>query len=276
MSAMGFATDRLRLRLRRPYGLRRRRPPASVSGSGRRPLEPEGGQPARMMADALWIEKLTAAEAAEAMRRPAEWVQQVLSGAVDPTLDELEIALNAIGLEARISIADCGRSWPPLPRHDREKLAAKIARHRALDEEMFGEAWIQRGPPQPGATARMFGAGPGRTDGGGWAAILTRNTLSDLGITAAELGSRAGIGTEKAEHLASGEWRPPAGCFERILASVGMPMSIRLEEYETHDDEHQARWEADPAGYEARIDAIREEVHSWKTPNNPARTTTTG
>ena len=241
----------------------RRRGRGSELWPGRGPVDPVGGHAARMMADALWVEKLGAAEAADAMRRPAEWVQGVVDGTVDPTLDELELAVNAIGLETRVSVDATGRSWPPVA-HDREKLADKIARHRALDSEMYGEAWVQRGPPQPGATARLFSAGPGRSDGGGWAAVLTRNCLFDVGATAEQLACRAGIGAERARGLASGEWKPAAGEFERILASAGVRMAIRLEEYETHDDEHQARWEADPEGYEARIEATRREIQSWQ------------
>ena len=227
-----------------------------------------------MMADALWIEKLGAAEAAEAMCRPAEWVQGVVDGTVDPTLDELEVAVNAIGLETRVSVDATGRSWPPVA-HDREKLADRIARHRALDSEMYGEAWIQRGPPQPGATARLFSAGPGRSDGGGWAAILTRNCLSELGATAEQLAYRAGVGADQAGRLASGEWKPAAGEFERILASLGVRMAIRLEEYEIQDDAEQAAWEADPEEYEARIEATRREIQSWEPiPKTKTATTT--
>ena len=231
---------------------------------GRDPIEPQGGQAARMMADALWVEKLTAAEAAEAMRRPVEWVQGVVDGTVELTLDELELAVNAIGLETRIAINPAGPLWDMHVRHNREKLAAKIARERALDFEMYGETWIQRGPPQPGATARLFFVGPGRTDGGGWAAILTRNCLSGIGISAEQLAARAGIPDERAEQLASGEWMPVVAEFERILAACGVPMAIRLEAYEHDDDDAHAYWESGPEDYEARINSIRQEIQSWK------------
>ena len=217
-----------------------------------------------MMADGLWVEKLTAAEAAEAMRRPAEWVAGVADGTIDPTLDELEVALNAIGLETRIAINTTRPLWDMHVRHNREELADRIARNRALDEQMHGEAHVQREPPQPGAQARLYGAGPGRTDGGGWAATLTRNCLSEIGITAGELADRAGIAPELAAQLANGEWKPASGEFERILAAIGVPMAIRLEEYEWHDDAEQAAWEADPEGYEKSIEAIRAEVQSWE------------
>ena len=234
-----------------------RRPVAPWPGRG--PVEPVGGQAARMMSDGLWIEGLDAAGAAEAMRRPAEWVVGVAGGTIDPTLDELEVSLNAIGLETRIDINTTGPLRPMHARHNREKLAEKIARHRAL-----GEVWIQRGPPQPGAKARLFSAGPGRTDGGGWAAILTRQCLWQIGVTVEQFAARAGIAPDAAARLASGDWKPQAGHFERILAACGVPMAIRLEEYDPHDDYEQAEWEADPEGYEKQIEAIREEIQSWE------------
>ena len=230
---------------------------------GRDPIEPLGGQAARIMEDALWIEKLTATEAAEAMRRPVEWVQGVVDGTVEPTLDELELAVNAIGLETRIGTRDSSRHLASSASH-RQMLADKIARLRDLDFEMYGETWIQRGPPQPGATARLFFVGPGRTDGGGWAAMLTRSCLSENGITPKQLAARAGIPKKRADQLARGEWKPTVGEFERILAACGVPMSIRLEAYEHDDDDAHAFWESGPEDYEARINSIRQEIQTWK------------
>ena len=142
---------------------RRRRPPAR-SGVLSPPVEPVGAQAARIMADALRIEQVTAEQAARACERDPDWVQGVIDGAVDPTLDELELALNAIGLETRVSLGLPDEPWPPAVSHDRERIADTIRRHRALDTEMYAQVWIRRTPPQPGATARLFGAGPGRQD----------------------------------------------------------------------------------------------------------------
>ena len=251
------------LRSRRIRNRRADRRRNSQPWPGPEPIEPLGGQAARIMEDALWIEKLSAAEAAEAMRRPVEWVQGVVDGTFEPTLDELELAVNAIDLETRIAARGGSRRLPSFAYH-RQKLADKIARHRDLDLEMYGETRIQRGPPQPGATARLFGVGPGRTDGGGWAAILTRSCLSEIGITAQQLAARAGIPDERAEQLACGEWKPTVGEFERILAACGVPIAIRLEAYEHDDDDGHAYWESGPEDYEARINSIRQEVQSWK------------
>ena len=222
-----------------------------------------GGQAATVVGDALWVENLAVGEAAEAMRRPAEWVEGVAAGEVDPTLDELEVAVNAIGLETRVHVGLPDRRWPPAAR-SRQQVADNVAALRDHDMRAYGRIWVQRGPPQPGAEARLFSAGPGRTDGGGRAAILARNTLASLGVTAGQIAARAGIAADEAAELAGGGWRPAAGEFERILAACGVPMLISLDEYDFGDDERHAAWEADPAGYEARIAAIRCEVQSWQ------------
>ena len=191
-----------------------------------------------------------------------EWVQGVIDGAVDPTLDELELALNAIGLETRISLGLPDEPWPPAVPHDRERIADTIRRHRALDTEMYGQMWIRRTPPQPGATARLFGAGPGRQDGGGWAAILFDNVLHGLGVSHAEFAHRAGIPPSDAQQIASGDIKPQTGDFERMLAANGVPMAIRIDIYCEDDDDEHAMWEANPEGYEATIAAIRAEFQA--------------
>ena len=220
-----------------------------------------------MMEDGLWVEKLDVDEAAMAMRRTPEWVQGVIDGTVDPTLDELELALNAIGLETRVSVERADK-WLSSSMHNREKLAKDIARHRAQDleddMEMFGTPWVQRWPPQPGVTARMFSAGPKRTDGGGWAAILMGDVLQRiLGVSEACAAEQAGLPETQIHQMASGEWRPTADQFEEIVASLGMHMGIRLEEYETHDDELHAMWEAGPDGSDDILEAKRKEVQIW-------------
>ena len=237
----------------------RRRRPSIGSGVLSPPVEPVGAQAARIMADALWIEQITVEQAARACERDPQWVQGVIDGAVDPTLDELELALNAIGLETRISLGLPDEPWPPAVPHDRERIADTIRRHRELDTEMYAQVWIRRTPPQPGATARRFGAGPGRQDGGGWAAILLDNVLHGLGISLSQFAHRACIPASETHQIASGDTKPQAGAFERMLAANGVPMAIRIDIYCEDDDDEQAMWEADPAGYEAKIKAIRAE-----------------
>lgn len=249
-----------------PSMARKRRPIRSARNRRKTlpaPIEPEDGQAARIMTDALWIEQVTAAQAAQASGRDETWIQGVADGTVDPTLDELEVALNAIGLETRIALGLPDRPWPPVP-HDRGRVAEKIRRHRTLDMDMYGRVWIRRSPPQPGATARLFGAGPGREDGGGWAAILTRNVLHALDATPKGLARCARISVQQAESLAVGQWRPRSGAFEGILAEVGVPMVIRIEEYCEDDDDEHAAWEADPEGYESDIAALRAEFQSLR------------
>ena len=207
------------------------------------PVEPTGGHASQIMADALWIEQVAADEAAQASGRDTAWIQGVVDGTVDPTLDELELALNAIGLETRIGLGLPGEPWPPAISHDRERIAEKIRRHRALDMEMYGRVWIRRGPPQPGATARLFGAGPGREDGGGWAAVLVRNVFECLAISEYEFAQRVGTSPSEVERLVSGAGaRPSAKDVEQLLARLGVPMAIRIEEYCDDDDYEHGLW----------------------------------
>ena len=251
----------LRALARRRANSRQRRPSIS-SGVLSPPVEPIGAQAARIMADALWIEQVTVEEAARASERDPDWVQGAVDGAVDPTLDELELALNAIGLETRISLGLPDEPWPPAVPHDRERIADTIRRHRALDTKMYAQMWIRRTPPQPGATARLFGAGPGRQDGGGWAAILLHNALHGLSISHSQFAHRACIPASEAQQIATGDTKPQAGAFERMLAANGVPMAIRIDIYCEDDDEEQAMWEADPERYEAKIKAIRAEFQA--------------
>ena len=141
--------------------------------------------------------------------------------------------------------------------HDRERIAEKIRRHRALDMDMYGRVWIRRAPPQPGATARFFGAGPGREDGGGWAAVLVRNVFECLAVSEYEFAQRVGTSPSEVERLISGAGaRPSAKDVEQLLARLGVPMAIRIEEYCDDDDYEHELWVADPAAYEAKIAAI--------------------
>ena len=261
----------LRALARRRANSRRRRPPIS-SGVLSPPVEPIGAQAARIMADALWIEQVTAGEAARACERDPDWVQGVIDGAVDPTLDELELALNAIGLETRISLGLPDEPWPPAVPHDRERIADTIRRHRALDTEMYAQMWIRRTPPQPGATARLFGAGPGRQDGGGWAAILLHNALHGLSISHSQFAHRACIPHSETHQIATGDTKPQAGAFERMLAANGVPMAIRIDIYCEDDNEEQAMWETDPERYESKIKAIRAEFQALQQTSRWRRT----
>ena len=239
----------------------RQRRPSTGSGVLSPPVEPVGAQAARIMADALWIEQIAAQEAARASGRDPTWIEGVIDGSVDPTLDELELALNAIGLETRINMGLPGHPWPSIA-HDPQRIADTIKRHRELDTEMYGQVWIRRTPPQPGATAHLFGAGPGRQDGGGWAAILLRDALHSLGISHDAFAHRAVIPPNDASQIASGDVKPKAGDFERMLAANGVPMAIRIDIYSEDDDDEHAAWEADPEKYEATIAAIRAEFQA--------------
>ena len=257
MSPQSYDWD-MRFALRRPALRQRakRKQPILLD-----PIEPVGGHAARIMADALWIEGLTPAEMAEACRRPAEWIEGVVDGSVDPTLDELELAVNSIGLESRLNL-HLPDSPPSFPTYDRSVLAGRIALARSMDMEEYGRSWIQREPPQPGATARLFCVGEQRTDGGGAAAVYISAATRRLRMTSAEFAARTGITTQEVAALISGEWRPTCMEFERILASAGVPMTIVLEEYEWHDDELHNIWKADPDKYNKQREALEDEMQS--------------
>ena len=225
-------------------------------------VEPTGGHASQIMADALWIEQITAEEAAEASGRDAAWIQGIVDGTVDPTLDELELALNAIGLETRVSLGELS-SGSLAHKYSKEALRERIRQQRELESEMYGRAWIRRTQPQPGVSTRMAGAGPGRSDGGGRSASLTRRALRDLGVTVNVFSVRAGIDPNQAEQLTRGKWKPATGEFERICASNGLRTTIWLDEYCDDDDDEHAAWEADPAKYEAEIDALRSEFQAF-------------
>ena len=225
-------------------------------------VEPTGGHASQIMADALWIEQITAEEAAEACGRDTAWIQGIVDGTVDPTLDELELALNAIGLETRVSLGELS-SGSLAHKYSKEALRERIRQQRELESEMYGRAWIRRTQPQPGVSTRMAGAGPGRSDGGGRSASLTRRALRDLGVTVNVFSVRAGIDPNQAEQLTRGKWKPATGEFERICASNGLRTTIWLDEYCDDDDDEHAAWEADPAKYEAEIDALRSEFQAF-------------
>ena len=231
------------------------------------PVEPVGGWAALMLADAMWVEQVTASELAEAARRPVEWVEGVLSGEIDPTADELELVVNAIGLETRPADGIpgeeiMGKPWPWVP-HDREKLAERIKRSRQADLELYGEVLLQRKPPQPDAPARLFGVGQGREDGGGKAAMIISAWLRRLRVSPDTFAERAGLPAERVEAAASGEWKPGIDELERMLAANGVSMAYRLEEYDSQDDEHHAMWESDPAAYDAATRALEKEIEHY-------------
>ena len=223
-----------------------------------------------MMTDAMWVENIDAAEFAAAAEREQSWIEGVAAGSIDPTLDELELAVNAIGLETRISVFvphwkpdwfwDRSMTWPH-PAHDREALAERIARSRTVDVELYGEPDIRRGAPQPGATARLFSAGPGRTDGGGWAAILTGNCLLALNMDSRAASASGDWDPARCEATTNEEHKPTCDEMEAFLASNGLRMALLLEAYDDNDDEHHAMSLADPEGYEAASEQIGAEVN---------------
>ncbi len=220
-------------------------------------------QTARMMADALTVERVTPAEAAQASGRSVEWVEGVAAGEIDPTLDELELALNAIGLELRCGLRPLGRRCHPP--HDPVALAERIRQEREADLALFGEARIQRSPPQPGATRRLIGAGPTRRDDGGWAALLVLDRLSLMTVppvTPLKFAIRARIGWRRMRRLRSGAWVPTAGRLERMLNRNGAELHLRLEAYEYHDDDLHEYWRSDPERYERQRERLHREMMS--------------
>lgn len=209
---------------------------------------------------------ITPAELASAAGCAEALVCSIETGDLDPTLDTLERIVNAVGLEIR-----AGSHQPSGPyrgagvnREEVERLQKKLAALNLLREELGAGP---SGPPtgaQPDwdgrdpAPGRQFGAGPTRTDGGGWAALVVRSARAEAGVTAFQYAAAAGIGEADLDRIESGELRPPVGELARILDNAGSGLRIRLEPYDDHDDGLHLKALADPELHERRMRRGRE------------------
>ena len=204
---------------------------------------------------------VTAAEMAEAAGCDAALVAQIESGEHDPALDTLERLVNSIGLELR-----CG------PRGETNPLYRQVdpGEVQRLGDDMMAnrEFWAQfnRGPsyyPPTGTQAvwdgtplappRLFGAGPGRRDEGGWAAMLVRRLHSETTVSTAAAAAEAGIGVDGLLRIETGAVQPGLAEVQRLFAATGKALWLRLEIYDPHDDVLHQGAVADPDRFDQTL-----------------------
>ena len=203
--------------------------------------------------------QISADEMAEDAGCGVSLVHQIESGGHDPVIDTVGRLVNVVGLELR-----CGGGPEPNPAYLRvdpgevARLAGEIARTR----EFWAQFGIEKLPlpslqikwdGNPPAPPHLFGAGRGRRHEGGWAALLMGPERALLGLTEAEMADAAGISASDVDAIESGGHRPPMSEVQRILASVGVHLRVRLEMYEDHDDGLHHRALEDPEGLERTL-----------------------
>ena len=207
---------------------------------------------------------MTAAELAAAAQCAESLVRDIESGDLDPAVDTVERIVNSVGLELRCG--PCSEANPAYSRPDgaeATRVASELIEVRAFREQhglgSLGPPrgtqrdWDGRDPAPP----RLFGAGSGRRDGGGWAALLTLSARQELRMTPARFATAAGVEEADVARIESGDLRPPLGQLRRMLTAAGIDLRVRLEVYDDHDDVLHLEALADPDGYERSIRETR-------------------
>ena len=177
------------------------------------------------------------------------------SGDVDPAMDTVERILNGSGLELRAGPGTPdGRYYGPLVDPD------EAARLRcALGDTCSFRRQLGAPPPGPPAGAlpdwdgmdpappRPFGAGEGRRDGGGWAALLVRSAIAETrrGDSSA-FALACGLDTQALSRIIAGEARPAVGELAAILTRASIGLRVRIEVYDDHDDGLHLSSQTDP------------------------------
>lgn len=235
-------------------------PGRGTLGVGRGGVECAGGTAGGL----LWVARaalgVDADEVAEAAGCGTGLVTAIESGGLDPVLDTVERLVNSLGLEVR-----AGSGGEP-GSGSIEATVSEVARVRRAFLELveFRRAHGLRppGPPsgvQPGwdgtdpAPPRLFGAGPTRRDGGGWAAILVGTARQRSGMSQSDLASATGMTRASVAAIEDGLTRPPVSELERVLSATGCALRARLEPYDDHDDGLHLRALADPVRYARRL-----------------------
>lgn len=208
---------------------------------------------------------ITTAELATAAGCDQSLVRRIESGEFDPDMDTLGRLVNAVGLELRCGTRSSPNSDYALVDADEvARLAAEVATAR----DFRGRFGLGPPGPLPGtqadwdgippAPSHLFGAGPGRRDEGGWAAILLASVRWELGMTPVEFAAAAGVSETDVARIETGEVRPPLGEVQRILNAAGTALHLRLEVYDEHDDGLHLRALADPDRFDRTIRGARE------------------
>ena len=202
--------------------------------------------------------EITAEEMAEAAGCDVSLVHRIESGEHDPVMDTLGRLVSVVGLELR-----CGAKSAPNPAYLRvdPDETARVAGEIARSREFWGQ--FGRGSPMPShqlkwdgippAPPHLFGAGPTRRHGGGWAALLLGLRWYLPEMTRAETAETAGISEAVLAAIEAGEYRPPMGEVQRILNAVGRELYVHLEVYEDHDDGLHQRAIEDPERLERTL-----------------------
>ena len=199
-------------------------------------------------------------EVAEAAGCDAKLVWAIEAGRFDPALDTVERLVNSVGLEVRAGAdREPGTTFSVV-------CESEVARVRRAFTELveFRRSHGLRppGPPvgaQPHwngadpAPPRLFGAGPTRRDGGGWAAILVRSARQRCGMGQTGLAAAAGLDPARVAAIENGALRPPVKELEMVLSAMGFGLRTRLEPYDDHDDGLHLRAQSDPGRYARRM-----------------------
>lgn len=199
-------------------------------------------------------------ELAEAAGCDAKLVRAIEAGRFDPALDTVERLVNSVGLEVRAGAdEEPGTCFSVVS----ESEVARVRRALAEVVEFRRSHGLRPpGPPlgaQPDwdgtdpAPPRLFGAGPTRRDGSGWAAILVRSARQRRGMGQAGLAAATGLDRAGVAAIENGALRPPVKELERVLSAMGFGLRARLEPYDDHDDGLHLRALRDPGRYARRM-----------------------
>lgn len=199
-------------------------------------------------------------ELAEAAGCDTELVRAIEAGQLDPALDTVERLVNSVGLEVR-----AGTDGEPGTAHS-VACESEVERVRRGFSELveFRRSHGLRPPGPPVGTQphwdgadpappRLFGAGPTRRDGGGWAAILVRSARQRCGMAQTGLAAAAALDRAGVAAIEDGALRPPVKELERVLSAMGFGLRTRLEPYDDHDDGLHLRALSDPGRYARRM-----------------------
>lgn len=204
--------------------------------------------------------EVTALELAAKAGCSQDLVASIESGRLEPTLDTVNRLVSSVGLELR-----AGPRSRPNPAYlglSQVEVDRVRAEHKRVCEFAAEYGLKPPGPPlgaQPDwdgtdpAPAHMFGAGPTRRDGGGWAAILVFGERDRIKMTQTQLAEAVEIDEQEIARIETGDLRPSVNELQRVLAAMGASLHVRLEVYDTHDDVLHLQALADPERYLRRL-----------------------
>lgn len=187
-------------------------------------------------------------------------VDDIETGRCDPVLDTVERLVNSVGLEVRAGAGD-GSGGVLAAMFESEVRRVRQAFVEAVEFRGF----CGLGPPGPlkgtqwdwdgvePAPPRLFGAGPTRRDGGGWAAILVSGQRQRSGAALEDIAAAASVSPARVAGIEAGRIRPPTSELERLLSAMGAGLRARLEPYDDHDDGLHLQAVADPERYRRRL-----------------------